>query len=224
MSRGRHISRYTTPTGGEAQVQPGSRGTVLVNRLGIRRKTDMDRTEYQALLRAQEAYVKIATAETRFTAGLICRMHRHWLGGIYDWAGQYRSVDVAKGGFRWPPAGLVAENMARFETGLLARNTPCRPGEVGEVARRIAEVHADFLLIHPFREGNGRMARWLADIMALQATLAAPDYGFTGKGSKLRRRLYLEAVIEGYSTNYEPLSKFFTAALERRLRTLGRTT
>jgi cell filamentation protein len=220
MGRGKHISRYTTPTGSEAQFQAGSRGLVLVNRLGIRRKTDMDRTEYEALLRAQEAYVKIITAETRFTAGLLCRMHRDWLAGIYDWAGQYRSVDIAKGGFRWPPAVRVAENMTRFEGGLLARSTPCPSGDVGEVARRIAEVHGEFLLIHPFREGNGRMARWLADLMALQASLAAPDYGFTGKGSKLRQRRYLEAVIDGYSTNYEPLTAFFAAALDRGPRAL----
>jgi hypothetical protein len=68
------------------------------------------------------------------------------------------------------------------------------------------------------------MARWLADLMALQAGLAALDYGFTGKGSRLRQRRHLEAVIEGYSTNYEPLTAFFAAALEKRLLALGPTT
>ncbi len=184
----------------------------------------MDRAEYQALLRAQEAYVKIITAESRFTAELICRMHHDWLAGIYDWAGQYRNVDLAKGGFRWPPAVLVMENMAKFEAGLLARNTPCRSGEIHEVAQKIAEVHAELLLIHPFREGNGRMARWLSDIMALQAAMAMSDYGFTGKGSNRRKSQYLEAVRQGYLTNYEPLTEFFAAALERRQRALGRET
>ena len=33
----------------------------------------------------------------------------------------------------------------------------------------IAMVHTELLLIHPFRDGNGRLARWLADIMAAQA-------------------------------------------------------
>jgi len=194
---GKRISRYTTATGSEGRFQPGSRGRVLVNRLGIRRKTDIDRAEYQALLTAQEACLKSITGETRLTAGLICRMHRDWLGDIYDWAGQYRTVDVAKGGSRWPPAVRVAENMERFEKGRLATNTPCRPGPIDDVARRIAEVHAELLLIHPFREGNGRIARWIADLMALQAGLAAPDYGFAGRGSQQRREEYLDAVIEG---------------------------
>jgi hypothetical protein len=39
-------------------------------------------------------------------------------------------------------------------------------------------VHAELLLIHPFREGNGRLARWLADLMALQPEL------FTGLRQK----------------------------------------
>jgi len=48
--------------------------------------------------------------------------------------------------------------------------------------------------------------------------------GFTGKGSKLRQRRYLEEVIDGYSTNYEPLTAFFAVALERGLLALGPTT
>ena len=47
---------------------------------------------------------------------------------------------------------------------------------------------------------------------------------FTVKGSKLRQRRYLDAVIEGYSTNYEPLTAFFATALERRPRALVPTT
>ena len=170
----RKISRYSTPKGPEAEFQPGSHGQVLRNLLGIRRKLEMDKAEYQALLRVQETYLKKIDADTRFTATLICRMHRDWLGRIYSWAGQYRTVELQKGAFRWPPAVRIAENMTTFERDLLARQTPCRPGPLPEVARRVAEVHAELLLIHPFREGNGRLARWLAELMSLQAGLPAP--------------------------------------------------
>jgi cell filamentation protein len=97
-------------------------------------------------------------------------------------------VELSKGGFRWPPAYLVPENMARFETGLLREHTPCRPAPLPEVARRMAEVHAELLLIHPVREGNGRLARWLADLMTLQAGYAVPEYGFAGRGSKSQQQ------------------------------------
>jgi len=181
----------------------------------------MDQAEYEALLAVQTAYLDRITPNTRFKPTLLCRMHRDWLGGIYDWAGEYRIVELAKGDFRWPPAHRVADNVVAFGRGLLASQTPCRPGPLDRVASRIAKVHAELLLIHPFRDGNGRLARWLADLMALQAGVPAPAYGFTGRGAKARRTFYLDAVGSGYVEDYEPLERFFADAIERRLRDLG---
>lgn len=210
--------RYLPASGAEAEFQPGSGGRVLRNLLGIRRKREIDHAEYEALLRVQESYLHRITAETRFTAGLLCEMHRDWLGGIYEWAGAYRTVELSKGGFRWPPAQMVGHNMEQFEAGLLCEHTPCRPAALSEVARRMAEVHAELLFIHPFREGNGRLARWLADLMALQAGNAAPLYRFRGRGSRSNRARYLEAVKRGYVQDYAALSAFFREAVERRAR------
>jgi cell filamentation protein len=218
MHQNRKPSRYVTANSPEAEFERGSRTRVLRNRLGIRRKTEMDRVEFEALVVAQEEYLGRIGPHTRLTAAMLCRMHRRWLGGIYEWAGRYRTVELAKGDFRWPPAFRVGQNMDAFEKGVLARCTPCRPGPLVEVARCIAEVHAELLLIHPFREGNGRLARWVSDLMAFQAGLPAPDYGFIGRDAKRKRAAYLEAVRKGYVQNYEPLTAFFVEALERRLR------
>jgi cell filamentation protein len=209
--------RYTIPTGPQAENQPGSRGRVLRNIPGIVSKSEMDRVEFDALVRAQNTYLEIVGPETCFTAGIIRDMHRCWLGKIYSWAGEYRTVELQKGSFLWPPAYLVARNMDAFEADTLRRNTPCRPGTVLEVAHRIAEVHAEFLLIHPFRDGNGRLARWLADLMAMQAGLPAPEYTFEGRKQKQSRDRYLAAVTRGYVQDYEPLADFFDAAISRRL-------
>jgi cell filamentation protein len=189
-----------------------------MNRLGIRRKMEMDRLEFESLVAAQEKYLECIGPDTRLTADLLCRMHRDWLGEIYEWAGRYRTVELAKGGFRWPPAFRIGQNMDAFERGVLARCTPCRSGPLAGVARRIAEVHAELLLIHPFREGNGRLARWVSDLMAFQADLPAPDYGFVGRNAKNRSAAYLEAVRRGYVRDYDRLTTFFAEALERRLR------
>ena len=215
--RNRKPSRYITAKGLEAEFEPGSRMRVLKNRLGIRRKMEMDRVEFEALVAAQEEYLSRIGPHTRLTAEMLCRMHLDWLGGIYEWAGRYRTVELTKGDFRWPPAFRVGENMDAFEKGVLAQGTPCRPGPLAEVARCIAEVHAELLLIHPFREGNGRLARWVSDLMAFQAALPGPDYSFVGRDAKRRRAAYLEAVRKGYLKDYEPLATFFVGALERRL-------
>jgi cell filamentation protein len=140
-------------------------------------------------------------------------MHRDWLRGVYEWVGEYRSVEMAKGDFVWPPSYIVPENMARFEKEMLAKHTPCKPRELGEVCLSVAMVHADFLYIHPFREGNGRMARWLADIMTTQAGYPLPAYRFAGSGSWRVRAEYLEAVRRGYDQRYETLARFFEEAI-----------
>lgn len=209
--------RYQPPSGSEAEIQPGSRGRILRNKLEITRKCDMDRAEYEALLREQERYLSLIGPDTRFTAELLRQMHRDWLGEIYAWAGEYRTVNLTKGSFTWPAAVRVPDNMAAFESGLLRENTPCPPGPLEDVARRIAVVHAELLLIHPFRDGNGRISRWLADLMAAQAGHAVPHYKFTGRGSGALRARYLVAVQGGYLQDYAALTGFFLRALRRGL-------
>ncbi len=219
MSRNRRLGRYSVARGPQAVFEPGSRGRVLANRLHIRRKREMDRAEHDALLTSQRTYLERIEPTTTFTADLIRQMHRDWLGGIYDWAGEYRTVEVAKGDFRWPPAFRIPENMAWLEAQRLRPLTPCEGGSLKDVCHKIAVVHADLLLIHPFREGNGRLARWLADLMAVQAGLAIPDYAFGERGGRNLRERYLLAVRQGYAGEYQPLARFFEEAVLRSERT-----
>src|SRR5688500_17969984 len=106
--------RYRAAQEVEAQLEPGWGGPVLRNLAGIRTKTEMDRAEFEALVRVEEDCLHRLTAETRFTANLICEMHRDWLGGLYAWAGRYRTVEMSKGGFTWPPAYLIPDHMANL--------------------------------------------------------------------------------------------------------------
>lgn len=71
---------YELTEGAEVETEPGSRGRVLRNKLGIIRKREMDQTEYDALVRVQEIYLSRLTGETRFTAKLLREMHYDWLG------------------------------------------------------------------------------------------------------------------------------------------------
>jgi len=213
------MSRYNVPSGSEGEYEPGSDGKVLKNLMGIKSPSLMNNIEDMALMATEDRYFEseIITADTRITAKIICRMHKDWLGLIYEWAGDYRGVDMSKGDFPFPPAWLIPRNMETFERGILAERTPCRGETIEDVSLSLAVVHAELLLIHPFREGNGRLARWLADMMAAQAGLPLPDYGFTGRGSRNNKETYLQAVIRGYGQDYEALTRFFTVALERRV-------
>lgn len=207
------------PQGVEAQYEPGSRGRVLRNRLGIRSVRQMAQRESEALLAATQRLIDETPVDKQFRAGDIRQMHRVWLGGIYKWAGEYRSVNVSKGGFMFAAAGVVPRLMAALEDGALSEFTPCRFDSELEQARAIATVHTELVLIHPFREGNGRCARLLATLMGLQAGLPALDFGGIRGGVRQR---YIAAVHAGLDRNYVPMTEIFRAVIRRTLRMQAR--
>lgn len=85
-------------------------------------------------------------------------------------------------------------------------------------AQAMAVVHAELMLIHPFREGNGRVGRLLAVAMGLQAGLPPLDFGGV-KGAQ--RQQYFVAVRAGLGRNYEPMKKVFSGVIRRTLRSSG---
>jgi len=203
--------KYEAP-GPEAEFEPGSRGRVLRNLLGIVHVRDMNVAESQALVRAQDAALDQYDRNYRFTANDICALHRLWLGAIYPWAGDYRSVNIGRGGFQFAHAPRIAGLMSELERGPLHRHTPCRTANDDDVALALAEVHAELILVHPFRDGNGRLARLLALLMGLQAGLPPLDFSlFAGPG----RRSYIASIHAAMARNYSPLTAKFVRIIER---------
>ena len=68
-------------------------------------------------------------------------------------------MNLGKGGLQFAHAPLIPRLMSELECGALARCTPCRPADDDVIAAALAEVHAELILIHPFREGNGGALR-----------------------------------------------------------------
>ena len=76
----------------------------------------------------------------------------------------------------------------------------------------MAEVHVELVLIHPFREGNGRTSRLLVILMALQAGLPLLNFNdIEGKN----REAYFRAVQEGMMRNYKPMKAIFKKIIEK---------
>jgi cell filamentation protein len=196
----------------EAQFEPSSHGRVLKNLLGIKSKREMDQVEAEEQLRALEELITLYDQNHRFTSADVRRIHKIWLGPIYAWAGQYRRVNLSKGDFPFAPANQIPRLMVELEKGPLRQYTPCRFTVMDEIVKTIAIVHTELLLIHPFREGNGRAARLLAILIALQAGLPPLDFGGI-KGRK--RQEYFAAVQAGLDRNYTPMEKVFNAVIRR---------
>ena len=203
----------------EAEFEPGSRGRVLRNLLGVKSTREMARRESEALLVTTRQLIDDTRSDQRFTSEDVRRIHRLWLGEIYAWAGQYRHVNIAKADFMFAAASEVSRLMREFERGPLHEFTPCRFAPHEEQARALAVVHAELILIHPFREGNGRCARLLSVLMGLQAGLPALD--FVGVRGDEKQR-YIAAVHAAMDRDYEPMTIVFRKIIARTLRSQAR--
>ena len=72
--------------------------------------------------------------------------------------------------------------------------------------------YVELVLIHPFRDGNGRLARMLSTLMALQAGLPLLDFSPIATEKK---KEYFAAVQAGLDKNYVPMEKLFAEIIER---------
>ena len=129
------------------------------------------------------------------------------LANIYDFAGKYRDVNMSKGGFPFAAVKFLGQSMKVFEDEILLR-LPLRYKTQDKFIEDLAIVHGELLFIHPFREGNGRTARILANLMCLKYGYEFLDYkridatGFD---------LYVYSVQQAGQKNYQPMVSFITS-------------
>jgi cell filamentation protein len=175
----------------------------------------MDRVELREQLRAMDELFDSYGRDHRFTADDIRKIHGTWLGPVYEWAGKYRKVNLSKGDLTFAVADHIPRLMDEFERNILRKYTPCRSKNLGKTVHALAVVHTELILIHPFREGNGKTARMLATLMGLQSGL--PPLDFETMGGK-RRKGYFAAIQAGMGGDYVPMEKIFSAVIRRTLR------
>lgn len=204
--------RYDVSDLTEAQFEPGSNELVLKNRLGIKSAQEMDIAEARALERAMSNFIGSYGEGHRFMAADLSELHKDWLGEIYEWAGKYRQVNISKGDFPFAAAAQVPKLMSSFEHDVLQRNMPCNFKDRAEIVCALAETHVELVLIHPFREGNGRLARILSTLMALQAGLPLLDFSLI---AGVKKEAYFAAIQAGMDKNYQPMEKLFAGIIEK---------
>jgi len=201
-------NRYDTSTSSEGQYQSGSNELVLLNKLGITDLTEINQLELELLDQLTEVLLTELVEGQILSAADLCEWHRRWLGNIYDWAGNYRSVNMGKGDFQFATASLIPNLMKSFEQKFLVPMA-CYVGmSDDDLIESLATVHIEFILVHPFREGNGRLSRLLAVVMALQAGRSVLDFSWLDQ----HKDEYFLAVQAGLD-NAEPMKEVFRQVL-----------
>lgn len=195
--------------GAEGEFEPGSKGQVLRNLVGIASAEDMDELEMRLLAELYDEVLVQDFPSRLLTVADLKRWHHLWLGNVYPWAGQERSVNLGKGGFQFATASLLPGLLRDFERQCLQQWTPCGNLAHEDLVNAIAVTHVELIVIHPFREGNGRLSRLLADVMAVQAGHEPMDYS----SWEQRRPAYIGAIHAGFSGDYGPMRKFVVEAM-----------
>ena len=194
-------------SGIESEFEPGSCGKVLKNLLGIKIQPELDRVEFIALKQAEDKFQKLVHKDKHLTAENICNMHKMWLGKIYEWAGKYRLIDLEKKDIRFAHAQHISTLMDDFEKNFLRRHTPCTFNSKERIIEALAEVHVELIVIHPFREGNGRTIRLFLDLLSVHAKYNPIDW------SKASHKEYINACIQGIASNHKGMSHIISKGL-----------
>jgi cell filamentation protein len=139
---------------------------VLRNRLGLRTTGELETAERE-ITHAALIFLKESPAAPSYNLGYLCAIHRMIFADIYDWAGQLRTVAIAKGSWFCLPQYIESSAAEIFRAlhgeGLL-RGLP-RDAFTERLTHYLGEVNA----VHPFREGNGRAQRAFFEQLASDA-------------------------------------------------------
>ena len=109
------------------------------------------------------------------------QIHAYLFGGLYDFAGQIRTVNIAKGGFQFAMVQFLPQTLATIEQ---------MPETTFE---EIADKYVEMNIAHPFREGNGRTTRIWLDLILKKQLQKCVDW------SKIDKNDYLNAMQKSVS-------------------------
>lgn len=192
----------------EGEFQSESNNKVLANQLDIVSVDEMNEVELMLLNQLYEEVLLTNLPNRTISVDDLKLWHRRWLGNVYKWAGQERSVNVSKGGFLFASAALIPNLLGDFDKKCLSRWTPCSALNTEDLVEGVAVTHVELILIHPFREGNGRLSRLLADVMMVQAGREPMDYS----AWDTHKQSYIGAIHEGFRGNFEPMKYWVRVA------------
>ena len=128
----------------------------LENKLGQTSSTELDREEERiSKKKAAQLFDRklLDTFDVGTFAGLAA-IHKYLFEGIYDFSGELRTVNIAKGNFRFAPLTYLQAALDNIDK--------MPQSNFDEIVEKYVEMN----IAHPFREGNGRSTRiWLDHIL-----------------------------------------------------------
>lgn len=116
---------------------------------------------------------------------------------------------MRKGSFDFVASRQIPALLADFDKSLLSKfdNLPDMSEE--SLIHFLAKVHIEFILIHPFREGNGRISRLLLDVISNKAGFSLLNYNLWDE----HKAFYFKAIQAGVSGDYQHMERLIEDVL-----------
>ena len=131
----------------------------LSNKLHIEDQSELEREE-ERLTKKRAAELFELDLLDKFEVGTfkgLSAIHKYLFSDVYDFAGEVRTVNIAKGSFRFAPVMFLTASLEHIDQ---------MPQDTYE---QIIQKYVEMNVAHPFREGNGRSTRiWLDTILKKQ--------------------------------------------------------
>ncbi len=156
-------------------ILEGGDDMVLQNKLGITNSVEFDKEE-ERISKKKALELFDTTVLEKYTVGSfgqLAAIHRYLFEDIYDFAGKVRTVNMAKGNFRFAPVMYLQAALESIETMLQS------------TFDEIVEKYVEMNVAHPFREGNGRSTRIWLDLMLKQELHLVVDWSLVDKDDYL---------------------------------------
>ena len=122
------------------------------------------------------------------------QIHGYIFGGLYDFAGKIRGLNIAKGGFAFAPSMYLKENLAIIDK--------MPEDNIENIVKKYVEMN----VAHPFMEGNGRSTRIWLDMILKKNLRKCVDW------SMIDKRAYLSAMQKS-PVDYTDILELISGAL-----------
>ncbi|MBI2416022.1 MAG: Fic family protein [Candidatus Kerfeldbacteria bacterium] len=149
------LSRYNV-----SDEQAGIDQDVLKNKLGYTNQKDLDDAETILQADAYKHFFDLAqTQQFVFGTNILFKIHKYLFETLYDWAGTVRTVDMSKGEMLFAPVQYLSNSVEELNH-IIQNNIPTYSDSLTALAQKLAIIHNEFNVVHPFRDGNGRTIRY----------------------------------------------------------------
>ena len=182
----------------------GETKLVIERGITVNGKPLRDHLEAKNHPEALEYIEKLAGSRNKVDVIELAKIHHLVMSGIDDAVpGEIRDKQVLIAGTRYvPPPPTDVPNLVEFFVDWLDSKPPLHPVELAGVA------HAFFVAIHPFHDGNGRVARLLTNLVLIREgypiAIVREEY----------RRSYIDALERADYGDPKPIARFFAARVD----------